>query len=1683
MSDPPTTITETENEEIEIETETTTTTTTTEPFIPQWKKTDNWEDMFDFIEGDIFSDFGRGEEFLIDGDSLLLYLVAIENEIEKDHLKGLIGRKRNNTERDESIFAAKHSQQTLHLIFKFEKFLNSLLQRKAKFSIIFLSKNDRFYKSSSLVLVRRLIINSYKDNISLPFGFKVFDQEWFSQEIGSFNPLFDYFKSKTFSFLLVLPPVVNNLRLINDLFNMNAIQLFTKKSTEYFSHFVDLISSEFRGSTMNSYIYTFRKNIIFSPQLQSTIQQEICQVNSVTSSVGNQKKSTITELEKELDTIGQLNYRNLLTLLSILDLGKVDISSFLLKSLSVYLVIMNNLPLSKRSFDSLDYEPIEFIQLFQDLCRPMLCYLGNNKKDQFTFDLVDVKQYSFIALILCNSTGGSWSNLIGQELFLASKSILEILKKFGPSSWSSINFVEQGVEEKFIFSTQPEYNQYEKVLTKIQTNSHLNDNKNMDLYKVDNEFISAIVGDSQKDLVFQSTIPQEIQDRQNALPEFYNISHHHSLRLLENLPDAYLETIKENRQANKPISKKFADKMKHGAANKFFRIADSLYDSKKKIVITELDKDVKEVAKQKQSHQVNKQHDKMKKLKKKDEVKERADKKQQEKAKAFSKQMRASTVLEIVDSIDLYIANEIVEHNEFSLDKDTMDQLFKGMERINKKYSSQEKEKLKLYQLLQKILRLLDSKQIKPEKGQEINLYQSLYHLSLLLNLYDLTNYINDRFSLKNKEKKEKQQSFENSAIVYQMTHSHTTLVRSIGQRKDERVKTFIPDAWQRDLLDVVDKHESALVVCPTSSGKTFISFYILEKVLRESNDGMAIYVSPTKALVTQTYCEVIGRFDKSYDNICGKDSSAQYRMCGIFTRDYRIDEQKCQILITVPQCLELLLLSVSNSNYLSKIKYIIFDEVHQIANGTEGAIWESLLLLNPGPFVALSATVGNTGEFKDWLQEIDPKRKIHLVQHSNRFNDLKHYQYDHDNLQLLPHHPCETLRINKSTEQLFLLSEEAIQLYQHIKSSFKQLDNEIGELDPIKVFTRVSNNNNVYNLNKQDIKDYQRALLDLVESRLKSDEFSAFMSEHYPEKHLRHDDWRSRVPEVIMDLKKRDMLPVIVFCLSRRICEKLALALEEHIDKMHYDPKKQQKIDLLEKKIEQVKLEIKTVNPTQDDDIFQDLEKLTSTLSLLVSRKPEFGTILTDDVHDPKGKIKKLDLFGPLMEGIGVHHAGLPKDYLENVEVLYRRKKISVIFATGTLALGINMPCRTVVVAGDSPYLNSLSFRQMAGRAGRRGFEDRGNVIFLGISDTRAQKLINSNLSDIVGNSVLTPSLCLKILCRYNFFQLEKQTDLNEKHVQELIFATQKVVGKSFFMKRSPFQNPFMFLFSLDYLFRQGYLSQNGQALGYASIATHLSYLQPFNFVVCRLFRDQVFGDFLGKSKYDEREILHILCYLFNRKEIPNIIDIDKCPSKITLPKLPNNVITSINKNNQEVIDTFVAYVAGLQKKLPLVYMPISKSMDEQFTKEEENTIDQSNSHTTWFNTIDNYIEKKPQLKKSITSLAGSCNNIVDTTTLQHSMPPGTFFDQSVLPICNINTKQANSYLLDLYKHKQVNTVIECNHIPKGEIFELTKDFALTLKVLSTSLLRIDKDSNVAKSFETLANNYSRLFNQLFLN
>jgi len=88
---------------------------------------------------------------------------------------------------------------------------------------------------------------------------------------------------------------------------------------------------------------------------------------------------------------------------------------------------------------------------------------------------------------------------------------------------------------------------------------------------------------------------------------------------------------------------------------------------------------------------------------------------------------------------------------------------------------------------------------------------------------------------------------------------------------------------------------------------------------------------------------------------------------------------------------------------------------------------------------------------------------------------------------------------------------------------------------------------------------------------------------------------------------------------------------------------------------------------------------------------------------------------------GIGVHHAGMLPRYRRLVETLAQRGLLKVICGTDTLGVGINVPIRTVMITALSKFdgtkmrqLSAREFHQVAGRAGRAGYDTSGTVVVM---------------------------------------------------------------------------------------------------------------------------------------------------------------------------------------------------------------------------------------------------------------------------------------------------------------------------------------------------------------------------------
>ncbi|HYO05279.1 MAG TPA: DUF3516 domain-containing protein [Mycobacterium sp.] len=130
-------------------------------------------------------------------------------------------------------------------------------------------------------------------------------------------------------------------------------------------------------------------------------------------------------------------------------------------------------------------------------------------------------------------------------------------------------------------------------------------------------------------------------------------------------------------------------------------------------------------------------------------------------------------------------------------------------------------------------------------------------------------------------------------------------------------------------------------------------------------------------------------------------------------------------------------------------------------------------------------------------------------------------------------------------------------------------------------------------------------------------------------------------------------------------------------------------------------------------------LERAQALMSVNVSTKEEKAAIA-----DMIGGFRFTTAFGSTLSrlvrhGIGVHHAGMLPKYRRLVEQLAQAGLLKVICGTDTLGVGINVPIRTVVFSALSKYdgtrtrlLNAREFHQIAGRAGRAGYDTAGTVV-----------------------------------------------------------------------------------------------------------------------------------------------------------------------------------------------------------------------------------------------------------------------------------------------------------------------------------------------------------------------------------
>ena len=203
----------------------------------------------------------------------------------------------------------------------------------------------------------------------------------------------------------------------------------------------------------------------------------------------------------------------------------------------------------------------------------------------------------------------------------------------------------------------------------------------------------------------------------------------------------------------------------------------------------------------------------------------------------------------------------------------------------------------------------------------------------------------------------------------------------------------------------------------------------------------------------------------------------------------------------------------------------------------------------------------------------------------------------------------------------------------------------------------------------------------------------------------------KSFVKDIVRNLQSQDMLPAIYFTFSRKKCD-------EQMEKCA-------SLDLISK---------------------GERAQIQQFIDEYIAENPH----LYNNKH-----------IEYLLCGVASHHAGLLPGWKNLVEKLFQKGLIKVVFATETLAAGINMPARSTVISATSKrtdsghrMLTASEFLQMSGRAGRRGMDEIGYVTVVGTqfqSPEEVAELVLSDANPLESRFSPSYSMVLNLLQRFS--------------------------------------------------------------------------------------------------------------------------------------------------------------------------------------------------------------------------------------------------------------------------------------------------------------------------------------------
>ena len=488
-------------------------------------------------------------------------------------------------------------------------------------------------------------------------------------------------------------------------------------------------------------------------------------------------------------------------------------------------------------------------------------------------------------------------------------------------------------------------------------------------------------------------------------------------------------------------------------------------------------------------------------------------------------------------------------------------------------------------------------------------------------------------------------------------------------------------DEWQRKLSKYIHEGYNTIVDVKTSCGKTWAVNQIIAYETLSTTDKNALIVIPNQSILLDTVQDISENHTKRYKH--GK------KMINFSTSKWSSlddDSLNCQILCLTADTV-IYYLDKKYDHFFKNIKYIVFDEVHlpEISR----ILWKLSFLPFKCQYILLSATLGDTTLICDELRKYRQERSIRKIKY-----DIRPI-------------PLQRVLFKKGIE----LSKAGLLI-------------ERDQLDNKTAFTLQLNLNDPTprDIKKMMIMTGEHARIpksreeqyllgtEVVDKFINSDSLTTYMKEEYS---LIRNSVQTCEPmellTLLQNLFARGMGPVLIFnpnpmeCV--RIVKQMTAILNNIEDK---DEEVRENIKMIKRMEKKAKRKRDKVKWKQEAKNFQEAKERDGEIVRIpeLSNKWRFPY---NDEYKLKGKHIEEYVHSALDYGIGIHIESMKHSLRRQIFNMFRKKAIQVLVADIGLSVGVNLPARSVVLTGN---ITPTLYKQMGGRAGRRGLDNQGYII-----------------------------------------------------------------------------------------------------------------------------------------------------------------------------------------------------------------------------------------------------------------------------------------------------------------------------------------------------------------------------------